>query len=70
MKRYLVSGIDGDGHELVSDFDLPTIKDAVIRARNIAKTSEYLEKGLYAVQIYEELSEKEFIWELLVKKGI
>ena len=70
MKNFMVSGVDGDGKEILAEYDFFTIRDAVIRARGIAKTPEYLEQGLYAVQIFEEVIEKNYIMEIMVKKGI
>ena len=67
MKSYLVTGIDGEGYDLVSDHDFPTMKEAKIRAKVIAGTPEYLNEGLYAVQIFEELSDKECLWEMMIK---
>ena len=69
MKSYMVTGIDGEGYELVSDYDFPTLKEAKIRAKVIAGTPEYLKEGLYAVQIFEELSDKECLWDMVVKKA-
>jgi hypothetical protein len=69
MKSYLVTGIDGEGYEIVSDHDFPTMKEAKIRAKVIAETPEYLNEGLNAVQIFEELSDKECLWEMVVKKS-
>jgi hypothetical protein len=70
MKNYMISGIDGDGKEIVAEYDFPTIRDAVTKARGIAKTPEYLDKGLCAVQIFEEVIEKNYIMEIMVKRGI
>ena len=65
----MIIGIDGEGYEIVSDFEFPTLKEAKARAKVIAGTPEYLNEGLYAVQIYEELSDKECLWDMVVKKA-
>lgn len=67
MKSYMVKGIDGEGYEIVSDYDFLTIKEAKVRAKVIAGTPEYLNEGLYAVQIYEESPGGECIWDMFVK---